>query len=295
MKNVMKLIKYFSRVLIVVALALSITLNIALFVGGSIYKMASSAFGALSGIRTVAAQHADEVARLGSDLAQERAAKRQLRSELSDVAGSLASERSVTRKLRSELTDPLSSSVIYRGQKVALRDAVDMTATRISRRAVVTSSREVGAMAGEAMPYIGVAVIVGVTALELKDLCDTLKDMSELKRSMSLESSIGEDENTVCSIEPPTRQELWETAKASPEEAWSAARDAVPTLQELKDIEMPNIEWDKTWATASGKSKDAWEAAKSGAASAVDVSRSTGASAWESWFGESDESAPEDQ
>jgi len=312
----MKLLKYSWRLAIVAVFLLSLTLNIAFLVGGSIYKMASSALGAVSGIRTVAMQHADEVAQLGGDLAQERTARRKLTSELSDTTSDLAAERVVNRKLRGELVeatgslaterlatqqlkrevgDPLTRRVVYRGEKVALRDAVDMTANRISKRAVVTSTREVGSMAGEAMPYIGVAVIVGVTALELNDLCATLKDMNELKRAMSLESTIGDDEKAVCAIKVPTKEELWETAKSSPGKAWSAARDAVPTLQEVKDIELPSIDWEQAWSVTTSTSSRAWEATKSGAATAVDASKSTGARAWGSLFGKDEEEASEDQ
>jgi len=265
----------------------------------------------LSGVRTVAAQHADEVAQLGGELANERAAKAKLRREVADVSSNLAAERVATRKVKAELADvsgslaaerlaskqlkakikdPLESVVVYRGKKVALRQAVVSTSNRISKRAVVTSSREVGSMAGEALPYIGVAVIVGVTALELKDLCDTLKDMSELKRAMSLDTEIDNDERTVCSLKTPTQQELWEAAKSSPDKAWSAARDAIPTLEEIKAMELPEIDWEQTWSSAASKSNDAWEATKAGAAAAADISKSTGARAWDNLFGSDDES-----
>ena len=40
-------------------------------------------------------------------------------------------------------------------------------------------------MPGEAVPYLGTAVIVGVTAREIGDLCATLKDISALKRAFN--------------------------------------------------------------------------------------------------------------
>ena len=156
-------------------LALSLTLNVALFIGGSFYQMASSAFGAMTGIRTLVAQHADEVAQLKFDLADERTAKKKmqselteaaadlsarhadevakltreladerlarnkLRSEMASAANELADDRVISKKLRSELADPNSRIVHFRGRKVPIRDAVDDTARRISKRAAVTS------------------------------------------------------------------------------------------------------------------------------------------------------------
>jgi hypothetical protein len=272
----MNILKYTWRLAFTTILILSLTLNIALFVGGSISHIASSAFGAMTGIRTVAAQHASEVAQLGDELASERAAKRKLRSELSEATGQLTSERTVTRKLREELADPLSRVVTYRGKKVAMREAVDLTADRISKRAVIASSRNVGAMAGEAMPHIGVAVIVGVTALELDDLCDTLKDMNALKRAVSVGESPDEDEKTICAVRVPSKQELWETMKASPEMAWSAARKAVPTLEDVKQMEFPDVDWSEAWSSALSGSSNAWSATKDGIGSASGKAKEAG-------------------
>ena len=40
-------------------------------------------------------------------------------------------------------------------------------------------------MPDEALPYLGIAIIVGITILEISDLYATLKDMSALKRSFN--------------------------------------------------------------------------------------------------------------
>jgi hypothetical protein len=257
-----------------VLLALSLSINVALFVGGSLYQLASSAFGAVTGVRTVALQHADEVAQLSSEIAEGRAARKQLRRELTEATANLATERAATRELRAELADPLSRLVVFRGKPVAIRDAVDATAARISKRAVVTSSREVGSMAGEAIPYIGAAVIVGATALELKDLCETLQDMGELQRAISPEAMPSEDEKTVCNQPIPTREALWESVKGSPKAAWQAARGAIPTLEEIKSFELPEMDWKGAWFTAVEGAGRALEATETGAGSAAAATKS---------------------
>lgn len=293
----MNILKFTWRFAFTTILILSLTLNIALFVGGAISRIASSAFGAVTGIQTVTAQHATEVTQLGNDLAKERtakqklssevtqlgddiaserAAKRKLRSELSEATGELTSERTVTRKLRTELADPLSRAVTFRGKKVAMREAVDLTADRISKRAVIASSRNVGAMAGEAVPYIGVAVIVGVTALELDDLCDTLKDMNALKRAVSVSESHDEDEKTICAVRVPSKRELWETMKASPEMAWTAAMKAVPTLEDVKQMDFPDVDLSEAWSSTLSGSSKAWSVTKDGIGSVSGKAKEAG-------------------
>ena len=270
---------------------LSISLNVLMFIGGMAYSAASSAFHAMTGIRTVAMQHADEVAELGSELSQERAAKRQARSELTDVTGDLAAERATTRKLRAEMGDVAESLaverattrklrselreaapafVMHRGRKVAIKEAVDTTAERISRRAAATSTREIGSMAGEAIPYLGIAVVVGATALELKDLCDTLKDMDELRRAFDPDATDSDERQTVCAQRVPTREELWEIAKASPGNAWNSARNAIPTLEEVKSYELPDVDWSGYYSRISDGAGGLWGRTIEGASGLVD-------------------------
>ncbi len=313
----MKIFKSAWRLMFVLLLLFSLTINVAMFVGGTIYKMASSAFGAATGIQTAAAQHADEIADLGSDLANERRVSRELRGEVADISDNLVSERKVTKKLRKDVTGlsgdlatekavrrklsheiaDLSGDLVaerlalkkvrrqligagavmitYRGKKMVRNQAVELTADSISKRAVKTSSRSVSSMAGEALPYLGTAVIVGVTALELKDLCDTIKDMTELKRSFNPELQHAEDETTVCSMKVPSKEELWETAKASPEMAWAAAKDATPTLEDIQNYEFPNINWTEAWNTTAEGAESVWSATKSGAGAAMDATAET--------------------
>ena len=306
---------------LVLFLVLSLSLNIALFVGGSLSKMASSAFGSLTGMRTVAVQHADEVAELSSnlvnerrlnrelegevaditdnlvserkvaaelkeevadltgDLAADRAARRKLSGEIAELSGDLAAERIASKKIRNQLPEITSDLVAYRGRKMAVSEAVDLTADGISNRAVRSSSRSISSMAGEAIPYVGVAVIAGVTALDLKDLCDTIKDMNELKRAFNPELQPSEDETTVCSVIVPTKEELWETAKASPSKAWAAAREATPTLEDLREYEFPDIDWTGAWSITVDGAGNTWAATLDVAGSALDATTTT-ASGW---------------
>ncbi len=158
--------------------------------------------------------------------------------------------------------------------------AVELTADSISRRAVKTSSRSIGSMAGEAIPYLGAAVIAGVTALELKDLCDTLKDMNELKRSFTPGKPASEDEATVCTMKVPTAQELWEVAKSSPETAWNAAKEATPSLEEIQQLEFPDIDWTAAWASTMEGTENAWAATKNGAGTAIEATVDATSGLW---------------
>lgn len=253
--------------------------------------------------RATTRQLKGEVADLSDDLVSERAISRQLRGELTDASGELVSERAVTRQLRSEVSDyserlaaeqtlsrTLRSSlddatdglVTFRGRKVAVAEAVEETADLISTRASKSASREIGSMAGEALPWIGTAVIVGVTTMEINDLCNTIRDMNELKRAFNPSLAPSEDQLTVCSMVVPSRQELWEAAKSSPGQAWEKAKELTPTLEDIQGIDLTQIDWKKYGDAIEDAGKGMMDAARESARDLMN------------WFNGSDaEEAPE--
>lgn len=246
------------RALILLSIFLaSLALNVAMFIGGSIYSTASAAFQSVTGVRTVATQHAAEVAELTDDINAERQAKRQLQGEIAEVTDDLATQRTVNRQLRGEVTD-LSDDLLsarrqidnnaielvnFRGRRVAVSEAVNETADLVSGRARNSASREIGSMAGEALPWVGTAVIVGVTTLELRDLCQTITDMNELKRAFDPTLAQDENQRTVCSMEVPSRQELWDATKSSPQRAWEQAKAVMPSIDDVRSIDLSEIDW----------------------------------------------------
>ena len=300
MKSVWRGIR--SLVLLGILIA-SLALNLAMFVGGSIYSTASAAFETVTGVRTVASQHAAEVVELTDDINAERQAKRQLQGDVAEVTDDLATQRTVNRQLRGEVTD-LSDDLLlarrqidynaielvnFRGRRVAVSEAVNETADLVSGRARNSASRELGSMAGEALPWVGTAVIVGVTTLELRDLCQTITDMNELRRAFDPTLVPDENQRTVCSMEVPTRQELWDATKSSPQRAWEQASAVMPTMDNIRSIDLSDIDW-AAYQTSVGES---FSSAGDAMGRAVDSSVQRAGSFWE-WLTEDDAPATED-
>ena len=345
LNSIWSIIKKLKTAILSVILVLSIFLNTILFIGGSFYAAASSLFETVTGVRTIASQHASELSNVNDRLISEKKINRELKTEVGQLSDNLVSEKKISRELKTEmaglsdnllsekkisgelksqvaglsdnlvgekkisrelktemagLSDNLLSEkkisgelksqvagisdnlaneqkigralkakvarltllskglVNFRGKKIPIKNAVDLTADTISKRAVKTSKREVSSMAGEALPYFGTAVIVAVTAMELVDLCDTIQDMNVLKRAFDPNLNPSEEELTVCSIKIPTRAELVEQLKASPEKAWKAAKEATPTIEELKDIEIPDVDFKAVVAGSKGKATELW-------------------------------------
>jgi hypothetical protein len=95
---------------------------------------------------------------------------------------------------------------------------------RLATRAVVNATRNSTSIFAESIPYIGVAVVLGVTALDLRDTCETLKDMNEVNAAFDLEP---EDQTKVCGIHVPTKAEVLVKVKSEAHATYKAAMEAL--------------------------------------------------------------------
>lgn len=146
---------------------------------------------------------------------------------------------------------PEFRTVTYRGQKKRLAEAVADTTKRISTRTAKGAARNVSSIAGEAIPIAGIAVVVGVTAWELKDACDTMKDLRALELATDPNGSQDPSVDEVCGLEVPTKEQAWKAVKASPGQAWEKAKVYVPDLPEFDAPRLPDWEL-PTWQDIVG-------------------------------------------
>lgn len=209
--------------------------------------------------RKVQQELKEQVSEISSDLSLEKAAKRILKRKTSLLAAELATFRFTNRQLKSQVRDFGMGVIPFKGKKVALKTAVDETADVIGKRAVKTARREVTSMPAEAIPYLGTAVIVGVTALEIYDLCATLKDMSALKRAFNPDFMQSDEELEVCAIKVPPKEEILAAVKASPKKAWEAAKEATPSWSELQQLEVPDVTWSEMWSSTKEGTANTWD------------------------------------
>lgn len=93
-----------------------------------------------------------------------------------------------------------------------LKQTVLMTKTagkrlslNLARRISRNVSRQVAGMAGTSIPYLGAGVSVAMTALDVKDGCESLRELNEMNHTMKLET---EDESPVCAIQVPTKEDV---------------------------------------------------------------------------------------
>lgn len=144
-----------------------------------------------------------------------------------------------------------------RSRQNVRRDIGRQTSQRVTRRLQRSTARSIASAAGEAIPFIGVGVIVGAVALEVKDACDTARDMAGLEAALiadgdpELAKEAAENAFDCTAMireglpgydDLPTREAIWDTVRASPRQAWETARDA--------DVAVADVDW-SGWGTAA--------------------------------------------
>lgn len=231
--------RFVRRSLFLVALLVSIAINCALLLSNAFLGAASVAMSALTGKSTLVSQQADDIARLQAENTAEKKAHREAKEELAETSGKLASERKARK---------------------SAKQAANEAALRVTRRTQRAAVRETTVMPAEAIPWLGTAVIVSATALELADMCATIQDMTALQRALDPSIIAPPEEAEVCGMEPPTRKEIWEAAKNAPAQAWEAGIEIMPTADELREIELSEIDW-KGMGHALADSATSWSSA----------------------------------
>ena len=92
-------------IIITTVLLGSLTLNMVLFLGGSLFSIVNNRFEALTGIQTIASRNTAEIAGLGEEVILERNAKREIKEQLRATSADLADTRITNRKLQKVKSD----------------------------------------------------------------------------------------------------------------------------------------------------------------------------------------------
>ena len=120
------------------------------------------------------------------------------------------------------------------------RATVRRISARVSKRVARGAVRNVGAVAGESLPYVGAAVVLGVTAVELKEACDTMRDMRALEAAVAPEEDDGSEAaaGMVCGLGVPTGDEIKARIRAAPGDVRDGAK-------RLPDVSLPDVPADR--------------------------------------------------
>ncbi len=242
--------------------------SLATTISAGLFGLAASLVENATELRTVRRSHQVDVAnrdRQIAELTDERtrlrrsngnlaASNRQMRSSNDRLIATGARQREVSarllqssqdnvaanRQLRQELASvrarpavvAVTDDVVYRGRRMRLTAAVSDTRDRVTRRVTRSSAQNIGSMAGESIPFWGIAIVVAATSWELADSCNLMTDLYELDVAMNPENAI--DTTEVCGLRVPTKEELWAQVRKSPGAIWGEMKGMYTGLAEFE-------------------------------------------------------------
>jgi hypothetical protein len=179
----------------------------------------------------------------------------QLSSSNGDLGNNYAALEKAQEELRAKYVQLSSSNVALGSNYAALEQAytqvsndnaqlrllmharavtVRTAAKAMVDRTVTSAGRNLSSVSGQAIPYVGVALILGLTAWEIHDACETLRDVNQMS------VAIGDppfDPSTVCGKQVPTSADVlnqvtnnWSAAYQSAAGAINAAGPRVPAI-----------------------------------------------------------------
>ena len=145
-----------------------------------------------------------------AELTSKHAALEKGHAELTSKHADLGRENAATLAKHAELKS-------ITAQRTATTKTISK---RLATRAVRNATRNSSSVLAESIPYLGVAVVLGVTALDLHDACQTLKDMNELNAAFE---QAQEDPSKVCGLKVPNGAEVVAKIKAGPKAIYKTA------------------------------------------------------------------------
>lgn len=223
--------------------------NIATLAIAPFQRLLSSGFEMVTGMTSVNKKLRTDASRSEARYVGEKARTTRLTKTVKvqeEVLGTARTELQASKRLVLQQGEALG--------KVARQSAeVGKITKRITERTVKSAALNFDSLIPQAVPVAGVAVIIGVTAMDLKWSCDTLKDMRALEMVFDPTIQQGEEETQVCGLRMPTKAEV--VAKAGSMTKWvgdkgrgalDTAKDYIPsmpdvTLPSMPDFELPEL------------------------------------------------------
>lgn len=102
--------------------------------------------------------------------------------------------------------------------------AVIKASKRLAVRSMTNATRNVSSVFAEAIPIVGTGIMLAVTAWDIHDACETMKDINELNTVFDHQQ---EDQTKVCGMKVPTKEEVLAQIRTNTKATYQSAADAL--------------------------------------------------------------------
>jgi len=121
---------------------------------------------------------------------------------------------------------------LVRKQKISSA-AIRNASGRVAARSIKNAARNFFGMTEEVIPYVGSAVVVAMTALDVEDACNNIKDLNEMNNVVGLAN---EDSSKICGMTIPTKKEIIDKARDMGKTGYKTAEEYIVELKKISLI-----------------------------------------------------------
>jgi len=135
----------------------------------------------------------------------------------SAVSGFMATAlgvQTVSDALRHRLDNRNKTIKKNRAAMIKRKAAARRFGTRLTSRTKRVAVESIAALPGEAVPYLGISLLIAGTTYELYEACNSIKDLDQMYAEMGMKSEIPDDVlRTVCDPPLPDGDAIWEEVR----------------------------------------------------------------------------------
>ena len=148
---------------------------------------------------------------------------------LSGMIGATLGIKTVSSALQSRIAAQDKIIRNQRAQGVQRKAATKRFGTRLASRTKRVAAKSIAAIPAEAIPFIGIAVLIADTGYELYAACETLNDLDTLYTELGMAQATPKDTlHSVCSPELPDADNVWANVLENSSGWWEAIYPEAP-------------------------------------------------------------------
>jgi hypothetical protein len=147
---------------------------------------------------------------------------------VSAVMGTALGVRTVSSTLQSKIISQDKAIKKHQTSAIKRKAATRKFGTRLASRTKRVAAKSIAAIPAEAIPFLGIAVLITDTGYELYAACETVGDLDQLYADLGMDGETPDDVmHSVCDPQLPDAGEVWGGVVAKSGEWLDQARAAM--------------------------------------------------------------------
>lgn len=180
-----------------------------------------------------------QVLSIGDQAVADRALANSPKAKLEDTVKKRTAELDAKNRLQAKELEDVQVKNLKLAQQVAVNGKqAKATVEAVHQRLKKGVARNLTALPAESIPYLGLAVTIGVTSLDIYDACQTMKDFNALLNMMGQ----GAVNPELCGQKVPSLDQVLIDAKTKWRESYIRVRDEAKQLKvPVPEIRTPTL------------------------------------------------------